>query len=883
MSVEDVLPTTFISKYFPQNLFPDYTLPKIDQQSLVNTGKSYIEAQKELAKELGYGEGRPTDASAIFEARQALLADYLTKPKTKEELLAEQQAFFGDDTQKDAEIQAGLALAKYGSQVAQTPGSLLQALVAPAGGLAADLSKVAATKSAVERAAKEKAYETELAQTERLRGENFQLAIDAAKTADVNENTRLDNILDITKDAMEKAQAQSIQEAALINKKVDKMVAAQLLFGGKEDLLYAKKDESTGKYKIIRVRSSATGPQYLNPTTQKLEPVPEDYFPIDKSDLDTYSQAGEIDYSDADRVDLVVKDPDPLNPTGWKQVQGLWTGKEYRIFTGPTMNVNNTVSAPAGTVEGNIKDVISIADPDEAGRIMITVTNPINGSTYTYPDKIKVFDEEQDKFVYVKNPDNLAYEIKPATYKKVTKDGQVIQEYQDGNPLVYEVDPIGITANDLSGKELAKVVRKTRAHVATLRAGEELLEALKNIIGPIGTLKRIATNNIAAFIPEGELNNLMQSDKIPAYQQQLINFERTMQLSELLSDKNSVTEQAIVSQLVPQLNFAQDPKAAMIKFQEYIRSVYNRLAEQRAILHPERYGGKQFRIEKMPSGSKDDPFIFYDTGVTDPDRRTRHFDYLSLIASDNAKPANLDNLFIQFRGQDLEIILNNSAAAQQIPLSEREAIYKRDGEYIPFITLPVRQALDIMPDNTTPGDQSQVDEDVLELNKKRPEEELDTSGEIQISKLFPKNLQNNLKKPESIDALVRTIVAEAGGESEDGQLAVANVILNRFKDKRYPNDIQRIVLQPFQFSAYNDKDQGGNDLVNVSPNNPTYKKVKNIVELLLAGKLSDNTGGATHYWNPDIASPSWGNSELAVHKNRGKKIGQHLFAGTVRS
>ena len=133
--------------------------------------------------------------------------------------------------------------------------------------------------------------------------------------------------------------------------------------------------------------------------------------------------------------------------------------------------------------------------------------------------------------------------------------------------------------------------------------------------------------------------------------------------------------------------------------------------------------------------------------------------------------------------------------------------------------------------------------------------------------MFPKNLRENLKKPENIDALVRTIVAEAGGESDEGQLAVANVILNRFKDKRYPNDIKRIVLQPYQFSAYNSKDEGGNDLVNVSPNNPTYKKVKNIVELLLAGTLSDNTGGATHYWNPSLVNPSWGNSELAVHKN----------------
>ena len=52
---------------------------------------------------------------------------------------------------------------------------------------------------------------------------------------------------------------------------------------------------------------------------------------------------------------------------------------------------------------------------------------------------------------------------------------------------------------------------------------------------------------------------------------------------------------------------------------------------------------------------------------------------------------------------------------------------------------------------------------------------------------------------------------------------------------------------------------------------------------MLAGKLSDNTGGATHYWNPSIANPKWGGSELAVHKDKGKKIGRHLFAGTIRS
>ena len=87
---------------------------------------------------------RPLDQQIEF--RQKQLEPFLTKPRTKEEILKEQQAFFGDDTQADTKTQALLALARYGSQVAQTPGSLLQALVAPAGTLAEDFSKIAASR-----------------------------------------------------------------------------------------------------------------------------------------------------------------------------------------------------------------------------------------------------------------------------------------------------------------------------------------------------------------------------------------------------------------------------------------------------------------------------------------------------------------------------------------------------------------------------------------------------------------------------------------------------------------------------------------------------------------------------------------------------------------
>ena len=50
MSIENVLPPNFTSKYFGNNLFPDYAVPKIDKDALVKQGQFFIDAQKELAK-----------------------------------------------------------------------------------------------------------------------------------------------------------------------------------------------------------------------------------------------------------------------------------------------------------------------------------------------------------------------------------------------------------------------------------------------------------------------------------------------------------------------------------------------------------------------------------------------------------------------------------------------------------------------------------------------------------------------------------------------------------------------------------------------------------------------------------------------------------------
>ena len=873
MSIENVLPPSFTSRYFTDGFkFPQYQAP--DFSNIATDANPLIEARKKLAQQLGYTSPE-TDPAKLLTSNKALLDELLTKPKTKEQLLAEQQAFFGDDTQKDAEIQGALALAKYGSQVAQTPGSLLQALVAPAGTLAADLSQVAASKSAVERAAKEKAFQAEIDQTEQRRKQDFDLAFDAIKTAQVNENTRASKIQEIIKDVIKEVRADTITETALINQRIDKEVAAHLSFAAEEDSLYAKLNPDTGKYDIIRARPSAQGPKKLNETTQELEDIPEGYLPISKSDISDYISTGAVDLSDAKQVQLVV--PDANSPLGWVQKLGIYSPNAggYRLVPDDG-DITKSTSLPAGTVVGDIKDVISKTQKDKAGRVFVTVKNPANGSTYTYLDSVQVVDENGN-LVDKKLGDNLAFDIKPAKYETVVVDGKQVRQFVEGNPLASFVDGSGVTFQNLSERELNNVVNKARYHVNTLYGAQEILDQLENVIGPIGTLKTFASARLSAFLPDDVVAKLgtyfgEQGKGV----QSLKNFGRTILLTELLSDKNAVTEQQIVNDLIPKLDFAKNPRFALQELQSYIRGVYNRLAETRYVLEPDKYDGKVVRLEAAPAGTADDPFVFYDSSSVG--NETRHFDFLVQQASSAKNPLNVEGLKVKFTGQQLEFLLKDSDDPNKIGLYKNS-----DGSYKPSILLDAQRTLDLFSPPDVPGDQSKVDENIIEKNKEETQKELETQTDIQISDVFPKNLRENLKKPENIDALVRTIVAEAGGESDEGQLAVANVILNRFKDKRYPNDIKRIVLQPYQFSAYNSKDEGGNDLVNVSPNNPTYKKVKNIVELLLAGTLSDNTGGATHYWNPSLVNPSWGNSELAVHKNRGKKIGRHLFAGSIRT
>ncbi|WP_068310148.1 cell wall hydrolase [Polycladidibacter hongkongensis] len=125
--------------------------------------------------------------------------------------------------------------------------------------------------------------------------------------------------------------------------------------------------------------------------------------------------------------------------------------------------------------------------------------------------------------------------------------------------------------------------------------------------------------------------------------------------------------------------------------------------------------------------------------------------------------------------------------------------------------------------------------------------------------------------------LARTLYGEANREKYQGKQAVASVILNRVRSRRWPNSVASVCLQPWQFSCWNASDPMRARIENLQPNqgNALFEDCLIVARRATAGQLPDNTGGATHYYANYIAQPRW----IAASPNARKtaEYGVHMF------
>ncbi len=119
--------------------------------------------------------------------------------------------------------------------------------------------------------------------------------------------------------------------------------------------------------------------------------------------------------------------------------------------------------------------------------------------------------------------------------------------------------------------------------------------------------------------------------------------------------------------------------------------------------------------------------------------------------------------------------------------------------------------------------------------------------------------------------LTEALYFEARGEDPLGQVAVAEVILNRVDSRRYPNNVCDVVMQgahrknacQFSYNCDGRKNNIGNRKV--------FNTLGRVAAKMLAGADRELTGGALFYHNTSVR-PRW--SKKLV---RTAKIGSHIF------
>lgn len=115
-----------------------------------------------------------------------------------------------------------------------------------------------------------------------------------------------------------------------------------------------------------------------------------------------------------------------------------------------------------------------------------------------------------------------------------------------------------------------------------------------------------------------------------------------------------------------------------------------------------------------------------------------------------------------------------------------------------------------------------------------------------------------------VDLLNRLVESEAGGESMEGRIAVANVVLNRIKSDKYPNTLHDVIYQKNQF-----------EVVKIGTINTKIPSegTKEAVRRALQGE-STVPEGTVIFWAKYVPSshPIWRHCDVV------KTIGIHNFA-----
>ena len=119
---------------------------------------------------------------------------------------------------------------------------------------------------------------------------------------------------------------------------------------------------------------------------------------------------------------------------------------------------------------------------------------------------------------------------------------------------------------------------------------------------------------------------------------------------------------------------------------------------------------------------------------------------------------------------------------------------------------------------------------------------------------------------EQANCLATAVYFEARGESVEGQLAVARVVVNRAASGRYPPDWCSVVKQPAQFSFVRH-----GQFPSIDTASSAWARAQGVARLAVANVVP-SVGSDVLWYHANYVAPSWGHRLNLV-----EKIGAHIF------
>jgi spore germination cell wall hydrolase CwlJ-like protein len=125
---------------------------------------------------------------------------------------------------------------------------------------------------------------------------------------------------------------------------------------------------------------------------------------------------------------------------------------------------------------------------------------------------------------------------------------------------------------------------------------------------------------------------------------------------------------------------------------------------------------------------------------------------------------------------------------------------------------------------------------------------------------------SNAQLDEQTNCLATAVYFEARGESLEGQLAVARVVMNRASSGRYPPDWCSVVKQPAQFSFVRH-----GEFPQADTNSEAWRRAEAIAELA-AANIVPSVSQDVLWYHANYVAPRWRSNLQEV-----QQIGAHIF------